>query len=186
MPTVNNVSAGKPKVAGAIYRAPLGTDLPTDANTALASAFVDMGYISEDGVTNSNSPETDKIKAWGGQVVLVVATEKPDTFKLTFLESLNPNVLKTVYGDTKVTVDALAGTISVTAGAEALENHVYVADIAMRGGAMKRIVIPQGELSELGDIVYKDDEAVGYETTLEAMPDASGNTHYEYIKLATT
>lgn len=186
MPTVNNVSAGKPKVAGAVYRAPLGTTLPTDAMTALAQAFVDMGYISEDGVTNTNSPETEKIRAWGGQTVLVVSTDKPDTFKLTFLEALNADVLKTVYGDTNVTVNAQASTISVTSNVAALEDHVYVIDIAMRGGALKRIVIPQGELSELGDIVYKDDEAVGYEVTLECMPDANNNTHYEYIKLATT
>ena len=85
MPTTNKVSAGKPKVAGAVYRAPLGTTLPTDATTALPTAFVDMGYISEDGVTNSNSPETEKIRAWGGQTVLIVSTEKPDTFAITFL-----------------------------------------------------------------------------------------------------
>ena len=186
MPTVKNVSAGKPKVAGAVYRAPLGTTLPTDATTALVSAFADMGYISEDGIVNSNSPETEKIKAWGGQIVLVVSTEKPDTIKLTFLESLNANVLKTVYGDTKVTVDDTNHTITVAAGAAALEDNGYAIDISMRGGALKRTVIPRGELSELGDIVYKDDEAVGYEVTLECMPDSSGNTHYEYIKLATS
>ena len=31
------------------------------------------------------------------------------------------------------------------------------------------------------DIVYKDSEAIGYETTLKATPDSSGQTHYEYI-----
>lgn len=184
MPTTKNVSAGKPRVAGAIYRAPLNTTLPTDASTQLATGYVDMGYISEDGVTNSNSPETEKIKAWGGQVVLIVSTEKPDTFKITFLESLNPNVLETVYGAGNVTTDTSTGTISVVANAEALEEHVYVIDIAMRGGALKRIVIPDGALSELGDIVYKDDEAIGYEVTLDCLPDASGNNHYEYIKTA--
>jgi len=185
MPTVTNVSAGKPKVAGAIYRAPLGTALPTDATTNLAAAFVDMGYVSEDGVTNANGPETEKIRAWGGQTVLIVSTEKPDTFQLTFLESLNANVLETVYGTDNVTVDTSAGTIAVVANAEALDDHVYVMDLALRGGALKRIVIPQGSLSELGDIVYKDDEAVGYKVTLDCLPDASGNTHYEYIKQAT-
>lgn len=186
MPTVSNVSAGKPKVAGAIYRAPLGTALPTEASTALAEAFKDMGYISEDGVVNSNSPSTAKIKAWGGQVVLIVRTEKPDTFKLTFLEALNPNVLETVYGAGNVTVDISAGTINVVANAAELDGYVYVADIAMRDGALKRIVIPNGTLSDLGDIVYKDDVAIGYEVTLDAMPDSAGNNHYEYIKLATS
>lgn len=183
MPTAANVSTGKPKVAGAIFRAPSGTALPTDASTALAAAFVEMGYVSEDGVTNSNSPDTEKIKAWGGQVVLIVSTEKPDTFKLTFLEALNPNVLETVYGEENVTVDAAAGTIAVVANADELGEYVYVIDMAMRGGALKRIVIPDGALSELGDIVYKDDKAVGYEVTLDCLPDSSGNNHYEYIKL---
>lgn len=185
MPDTAKVSTGKPKVAGAVFRAPKGTTLPTDATTALASAYEDMGYISEDGVTNTNSPNTEKIKAWGGQVVLIVSTEKPDTFKLTFLESLNSNVLETVYGEDNVTVNAQSGTISVLANADELDEYVYVIDVAMRGGAMKRIVIPDGALSDLGDIVYKDDSAVGYEVTLDAMPDSSGNNHYEYIKLPT-
>lgn len=183
MPNTANVSTGKPKVAGAVYRAPKGTTLPTDATTALATAFVDMGYISEDGVTNSNSPDTDKIKAWGGQTVLVVVNEKSDSFKLTFLESLNANVLETVYGASNVTEDTQNGTINVVANASTLDEYVYAIDMALKGGAMKRVVIPAGSLSEVGDIVYRDNEAIGYEVTLECLPDASGNNHYEYIKL---
>ena len=110
MPNTANVSAGKPKVAGAVYRAPKGTTLPTDATTALASAFVDMGYISEDGVVNSNSPSSEKIKDWGGQTVLIVKSDKPDTFKIKFIEALNSAVLQTVYGSANVTTGT--GTIT--------------------------------------------------------------------------
>ena len=184
MPTVDYVSTGKPKIAGAVYRAPLGTTLPTDASTALGGAFVEMGFVSDDGVVNSNSPSTQKIYDWGGQVVLIVSTEKPDTFKIKFIESMNSNVLETVYGSGNVTVNAVAGTINVKANADALNDYVYVIDMVMKGGALKRIVIPQGELSALGDITYKGDTAIGYEVTLDAMPNASGDNHYEYIKLA--
>lgn len=180
MPNVSNVSAGQPKVAGAVFRAPTGTTLPTDASTALNSAFVDLGYVSEDGVTNNNSAESDNVKAWGGDTVLVLQTEKPDEWTLTLIEAMNQNVLKTVYGDANVTVGT-GGLITVQAKADQLADNSYVIDMKLKGGAMKRVVIPNGSLSELGEIVYKDDEPIGYEITLQALPDANGVTHYEYI-----
>lgn len=184
MPTVTNVSLGKPRKAGAIFRAPLGTALPTDATTALANTYVQLGYVSEDGLTNTNSPETDTIKAWGGDEVLTVQSAKPDTFAFTLIEALNVDVLSAVYGSDNVTVDDQTNAITVNANGDEAEEAVWVIDMIMRGGVLKRIVIPDGQISELGDIVYKDDEAIGYEITLNAMPDASGNTHYEHIKAA--
>lgn len=180
MPNVSNVSAGQPKVAGAVFRAPTGTTLPTDASSALNSAFLDLGYVSEDGVTNNNSAESDNVKAWGGDTVLVLQTEKPDEWTLTLIEAMNQNVLKTVYGDANVTVGT-GGLITVQAKGEQLKDNSYVIDMKLKGGAMKRVVIPNGSLSELGEVVYKDDEPIGYEITLQALPDTNGVTHYEYI-----
>lgn len=186
MPSAEKVSAGKPKTSGAIFRAPLNTDLPTDATTDLASAYKELGFVSDDGLTNSNSGDSEDVYAWGGTPVLNIQTEKGDEWKLTLLEVLNPAVLKTVYGDDNVTVDSSASTIHVKAGASQLANAVYVFDIALKGGALKRVVIPVGALSEVGDIVYKDDEAIGYELTIKAMDDGTGVTHHEYIKLPTS
>lgn len=178
--TVSNVTAGKPKISGAIFRADLPATLPTDATTALDAGFKLMGYISEDGVTNSNTPDTTDIKAWGGDTVLNIQESKDDTFQFTMLEVLNADVLKAVYGSSNVTGTLPTG-ITVKANSEESEEGAWAIDMVLRDGAVKRIVIPDAKISDLGDISYTDSDAVGYEVTLTCMPDASGNTHYEYI-----
>ena len=175
-----NVTVGKPKVGGAIHWAPLGTTLPTSATESLNAAFVDLGYVSEDGLTNNNSPESDTVKAWGGDTVLSLQTDRPDTFALTLLEAMNSDVLKTIYGSSNVTADG-EGNLTIKATAEEMPSGSWVFDMILKGGRAKRIVVPNGTISELGDITYKDDEAVGYNITITDVPDTNGVYHYEYI-----
>ena len=176
-----NVTTAKPKVGGAVHSAPLGAKLPVDATSKLDPVFKSLGFISEDGVTNNNSPESEDIKAWGGTIVNSSQTEKKDTFNYTLIEGLNIDVLKEVYGSENVSGDLATG-ITIKANSKELENHCLVIEMILKNGALKRIVIPSGKVTEIGEITYKDGEVVGYKTTITAFPDANGNTHYEYIK----
>ena len=181
MSTAGYVSAGKPAIGGAVYRAAKGTTPPSDAINALGSAFKALGYCSEDGLTNSNSPSTTDIKAWGGDIVLNIQEEKTDTFQTTLIEVLNEDVLKAVYGSSNVS-GALATGLTVKANAKEPEEGVWAIDMVLNSNTVKRIVIPHGKISEVGDISYTDSDAIGYEITITALPDTYGNTHYEYIQ----
>lgn len=175
-----NTTAGKPKLAGSIFRAPLGTPLPTDSASELNSAFVEIGYCSEDGLTNNNTRESDNIKAWGGDTVLVIQTSKDDTFGMTWIEALNVETLKAVHGDDNVT-GSLATGINIKVNSKEPVASSYVIDMILRDDAIKRIVIPNAKISEVGEVTYSDNDVVGYPVTLECMTDEEGNTHYEYI-----
>lgn len=182
-----NVTTGKPKIGGAVFIAPYGTTAPTAADAEMDSAFVCLGYCSDDGLSNDNTPSTDTVKAWGGDVVLVTESEKTDEFTFTLLEALSADVLKAVYGDSNVSGTDLATGLTVRANSNPATAHAWVFDVKMNGGNLKRIVVPNAIITELDTIEYKDGDPVGYGITLTAMPDSTieYDTHREYLKTAT-
>ena len=186
------VSAGKPKVGGAIFRAPLGTALPTDASTALAGAYEGVGYISDDGLVNQQGREVSTQHAWGGDEVLTDVQNFTDRFVFTMIECMNLAALKTTYGAANVS-GTLAEGITIRKNANPQEHFVLVCDTILNGNVLHRIVVPDAQVVEVGDISRVDGEAVGFPTTIAAKPftawktaggaaDANqGDTHREYM-----
>lgn len=178
-----NVSVGKPKIGGAVFVAPAGTTLPTSASEALDSAFEAIGYISEDGVSNGATRTTQDIKDWGGETVANPQTEKKDTWKIKFIEALNTIVLKVVHGIGNVSGTLQEGIV-IRENASELDRWAWVIDTIMNEYAIKRMVIPEGKVTEIADVVYKSNEVVGYDSTITAyaFPKYDGDTHREYIQ----
>ena len=184
MATASNVTAGKPAVAGAIYIAPLGTALPTDASSDLdQTAFKSLGYVSDAGVTFGQNPETENINAWGGDPVLTLATGRTFTAQFTLIEAKNIDVQSLVYGEDNVS-GTLATGIVAKGNAKALEGHVFAIDMLLTNGTMQRYVFPAAYVTNVGDVNYSDNAAVGYDITITGTPGADGDSMKLFTKAA--
>lgn len=185
MNDATNVSFGKPKAEGAVYVAPLGTSLPTNATTALNAAFKGLGYVSEDGMVNSVETDTESVTAWGGDTVLSGQTSFTETFTVNLIET-NADTLGVYYGEGNVTEDA-NGNITVKQNSKSLDPVSVVFEIVLTGGRIKRIVVPNAQITDRsGEITYVDGEPIAYPAVFTAYPDANGNTHTEYIAVPVT
>jgi hypothetical protein len=159
-------------VTGAVYVAPFGTALPEDATTAVGVAFEDVGYISEDGVTETQDTDSNDITAWqNGAVVRKIQTSHDLTYSFTMLETSGVT-LEVFYGNYEV------GEVQIRG--EELPHNAWVLSVE-DGDHIMRVVIPDGQVTERGDITYANEDAVGREVTITAFPDTSGVKAYVYL-----
>lgn len=186
MPKTSNVMTGMPKAgaSGYLFRAPLGTALPTDEATTLNVAFKDQGFVSEDGVERAISKAYNAIRDMGGTEVYRARSEHSVQLSFALLESLNGETMQTVYGTGAVTITAAtasSGTkVAVAYKGEEVDNSVWVLDTAL-GGKVKRYVFPNAQLaSEDQTVTIRGADAVTFPVTLGLQPDASGVFFYEY------
>jgi len=163
-----NVRAG---TTGAVYVAPEGSTLPTDASTALDAAFLDTGYISEDGVTESQDSSTSDIKAWQNAAVVRKIQDSHDlTYQFTMIET-NDVSLETYYGPLNGTTVEIKG--------EELPHQAFVLSV-IDGDHTLRAVIPDGQVTERGEVVYQNGDVTGRPVTVTCYPDVSGVKAYVY------
>jgi hypothetical protein len=155
-------------VTGTVSVGPTTAAAPTDADTAL-TGFNDLGYVSEDGVTETRDRSTTTIKAWqNAATVREVVTEASLQYKLTLLETKEETV-QAYYG---TAVNATDGSVTIVPSSTGGQNS-YVIDV-VDGTDYIRTYIPLGEIIEVGDQVYASGEAVGYEVTISAYEGPSG------------
>lgn len=161
-------------VTGAVHYAPAGTTLPTDATTALPAAFLEAGFIDDNGLTRSHSTSTNDIQAWqNSAVVRTVVSKDTLTFKFAMLET-NPVTQQIYYG---APPDAATGAVAGKGGQGI--RGVWVFDV-IDGDKLERIVVPDGQVTAWDDIAYKSTDATVYGVTVTGYPDAADNSDYKY------
>ena len=184
-PNARNVAAAKPKVGGGVYRAPLGTVLPTDASTPLDAACVPLGYISDAGLTPTRDTSVDKVKAWGGDIVAALLTDESRSFEFTLLEVYSADVQKFVHGDANVVVTAAAGAegtkLAITDKGGKPDQQVLIFEMR-HGIKSRRVIVPVADPTVTGEEPWTDGGLSAYTITVEAIKDAAGVRVYEYLE----
>lgn len=186
-----NVTFSKPGTSanksGYIWVAPLGTAVPTDATTELDEAFVGLGYLSEDGLTEPASFEPgDDIVAAGGDTVAQADPTFSKTWTGTCIEALNEDLLKVAYGSANVTVtpaNTTDGSITIKEQAGDIEHHVIVIDEMLKGGRKRRNVMADATFLITGDITHVHTALVNFEFTINAYPTATQPAQTQYITI---
>jgi hypothetical protein len=154
-------------VSGAVSVGPTTATAPTGATGAL-TGFVDLGYVSDAGVTEARSRDTNDIRAWqGGALVRTLITSGTLTYNFVLLETKSETV-ELFYGTTVVESAADGSFVVVPTSTGGRQS--FVIDV-VDGAELIRTYLPQAEVSEVGDHVYVNSEAVGYEVTITAYPD---------------
>lgn len=174
-----NVSYGKFLSGGYFFLAPSGTTLPTDNTTTLDAAFLNMGFLGDDGVNFSDSSSTENAYDANGDSIATSQGEIEKTFTVTFRE-IKKDSLAVLYGSANVT-DA-EGKLTVHDKGPNDATYVGVFEIRLKDGRKWRRVVPQCQPGELGDQTIVYNELVGRELTMAALLDSTSGSYYiDYI-----
>ncbi|HEX5541111.1 MAG TPA: hypothetical protein VFX60_06045 [Micromonospora sp.] len=150
-------------VTGALSVGPTTATAPTDADSTL-TGFDDLGYVHEDGVTETRDRSTEQLKAWQNAAILrEVVTEASMTYSFRLVETKKETV-ELYYGSAVETDGSIAIVPARTGGRKS-----FVLDV-IDGTDFIRVYIPSGEVTEVGEQVYASGEAIGYEVTITAYP----------------
>lgn len=161
-------------VSGAVYVAPTTTTAPTGTASALDAGFIDLGYVSADGIAENIDRTTNEIRAWqNGSLVREVTSEGTYSVELTFIET-SEAVLELYYGSS-ITSGELSGDPTATGGRQS-----FVIDV-VDGAIIERIYIAAGEITSVGTRTLASGEAVGYQVTVTAYADAGSTTFTKWF-----
>lgn len=158
-------------VSGRVCLLPADHEPITSATQELPEGTIDLGYLSEDGVTITRDRSTENITAWQhSAVVRTLTTEASVSYSGTAIED-SPAVREFWYGSPEVDghiewnpSNAFRGAVVIDAlDKDAAGNTYHI-----------RHYIKDAENTETGEITLVSTGAVSYPWTLTAYPDENG------------
>lgn len=170
----------RPKTTGVFFAGATSATMPTDASTAIGSAFTEIGYVSNSGIVQTIDRSVVNLQDMGGDVVKILDESHSVQYRLTPLQ-FNQAVLTELFGSTNVTTDANGDVTAVAVNSTPLSDRSFIFDMLLSDQRMMRIVVPVGHLTATGDMTFRAGIVLNAEFTITAMPDSSGNKAYYYF-----
>lgn len=160
-------------VTGAVSTGLTSAAAPTGTASAL-TGFTDLGYVTEDGVTITfpDAGDATPIKAWqNGAVVRVIRSTTED----------NPTVTFMLMETKKEAVEAALGVALVQTATEGsfefdtadiMAAKSWIVDV-VDGTELIRAYVPAGVPTSGVELVFKNEEPIGYAVTLDCERNAT-------------
>lgn len=177
-----NVSVTKGVQGGYFFSAPAGTTPPADYSTQLGSEFSNLGFISEDGISESIESNSDSMVDMNGDTIATASSSREETVSCTLVE-IKKDSLSEIYGHSNVTESDDGKTITVKHKGGDRDARVYVFELLLKDGRKWRQVIPNGQVTEVGDLALASGDLAGRQVTITANVDTSGVSVYDYIQV---
>ena len=165
----DNVRVG---LTGSVYIAPKGTTAPVDLDTAWPAGWVDLGYLSDDGVELTYSTETEDINAWQSlSPVRKVLTGVDMTLGFTAIELKTTTMTLYFPSATMSDVSGTVHKLSIPAAPAPDERAIGLEWID--GDIKNRLIIARGEVTDREALTLARSGAVGLGMTVSAYADSA-------------
>lgn len=175
----SNVSVGQGVSGGYAFSAPITATVPTDWETPLPEEFVNMGFITEDGIEFGYDADQTDFYDLNGDVYETSAGSQSEEIVFTLAEVKGVS-LKEAYGQGNV--EDSEGTITVKHNSLEHEERIYVFELLLKNGRRWRSVAPRGKATRSSSTTVAKGDILGYQVTVKTFPDAEGNRIYDYIQ----
>lgn len=132
---------------GSISVAAYGTTLPTSINSVIHADFLDLGYLTEDGVTFTDGKTINDVNAWQSFYPLRKIISARESMVKFALEQWNIYTVQLAFGGGSVTEPSTGEYKYVPPSPEEVDYRSMVVDW-QDGTTNYRLVIPRGLVTE--------------------------------------
>lgn len=167
-----------------MYVAPVGTTLPTGLSSTLDPAFLNMGYLGDDGIVFADSADVETYQDMNGDTIDTGAGAVEKTATVT-LREIKKDTIAFVRGSANVTdVD---GLITAKDTGPSDDNWSVVWELLLKNGRKWRRVAESVKLGELDDMTVVYNELVGRAVSLNVTKGTTTGAYYvDYIESTET